>query len=51
MFRLIPTAVHTLEHVETTINAFKDLKDKLEAGYFNKPIEEFIKKYNVQIED
>ncbi|MBN2892587.1 MAG: aminotransferase class I/II-fold pyridoxal phosphate-dependent enzyme [Bacteroidales bacterium] len=51
MFRLIPTAVHNLEHVERTIAAFKDLKDKLEAGYFNKPIEEFIAKYNVKIED
>ncbi len=51
MFRLIPTAAHTLEHVERTINAFKALKKQLDEGYFNKPIEEFISKYNIQIED
>ncbi|MBN2893995.1 MAG: pyridoxal phosphate-dependent aminotransferase family protein [Bacteroidales bacterium] len=51
MFRLIPTAAHTMEQVDRTIEAFKDLKDKLEAGYFNRPMEEFIAKYNVVIED
>ena len=51
MFRLIPTAIHTMEQVDRTIEAFKDLKAKLDAGYFNKPIEEFIAKYNVVIED
>jgi len=51
MFRVIPTAVHTLEHVEKTLAAFKDLKEKSDAGYFNKPVEEFIMKYNVIIED
>lgn len=51
MFRIIPTAVHTMEHVERTIKAFQELKKKLDEGYFEKPIEEFIKKYNVQIED
>ncbi len=51
MFRLIPTAAHTLEHVDRTIKAFQDIKDKLDAGYFNKPIEEFIEKYNIVIED
>jgi len=51
MFRLIPTAVHTLEHVEKTIAAFKDIQEKVNNGYFNKPIEEFIAKYNIEIED
>ena len=49
IFRLIPTSAHTLEQVDRTIEAFKDIKEKLEAGYFNKPIEEFIAKYNVKI--
>ena len=30
LLRLIPTAVHTLEDVEYTINAFKDIRQKLE---------------------
>ncbi len=51
MFRIIPTAVHTLQHVDRTIAAFKDIKEKLESGYFERPIEEFIMKYKVQIED
>ncbi len=36
LFRLIPTAVHTLEDVEYTVNAFKELKPKLEAGKYRK---------------
>ncbi len=51
MFRLIPTAVHTLDHVKQTIEAFKAMKDKLDSGYFDKPVEEFVAKYNVVIED
>jgi glycine C-acetyltransferase len=35
MLRLIPTAVHTLEDVEYTINAFAQLKKKLDAGDFS----------------
>lgn len=35
MLRLIPTAVHTLEDVERTIQAFKEIKLKLEAGKYN----------------
>ncbi|MFM9945140.1 MAG: aminotransferase class I/II-fold pyridoxal phosphate-dependent enzyme [Bacteroidia bacterium] len=35
MLRLIPTAVHTLEDVTRTIQAFKDIKVKLEAGKYN----------------
>jgi glycine C-acetyltransferase len=36
MLRLIPTAVHTLEDVETTINAFKSVKSKLDSGEYRK---------------
>ncbi len=36
MLRLIPTAVHTLEHVETTIEAFSELQVKLKAGKYHK---------------
>lgn len=51
MFRIIPTAIHTLEQVERTITAFKDLQKKSDEGYFNKPIEYFLEKYNITIED
>lgn len=32
LLRLIPTAVHTLQDVEETINAFKAVKSKLDSG-------------------
>lgn len=35
MLRLIPTAVHTLEDVEYTIETFKKVKEKLEAGEYH----------------
>lgn len=35
MLRLIPTAVHTLEDVENTINAFAKIKAKLDAGLYS----------------
>jgi glycine C-acetyltransferase len=38
MLRLIPTAVHTLEDVERTINVFSEIKEKLAQGCYNKPI-------------
>lgn len=34
MLRLIPTAVHTIEDVNETIQAFKEIKVKLEAGQY-----------------
>jgi len=34
MFRIIPTAVHTLEQVERTINSFKQIKANLDAGNY-----------------
>ncbi|MEG2070829.1 MAG: pyridoxal phosphate-dependent aminotransferase family protein [Bacteroidales bacterium] len=38
MLRLIPTAAHTLNDVERTIKVFGEIKEKLAAGYYNKPI-------------
>ena len=34
MLRLIPTAVHTLEDVEYTIETFKKVQEKLQAGEY-----------------
>ena len=34
LLRLIPTAMHTLEDVEYTINAFTEIKDKLSKGEY-----------------
>ena len=38
MLRIIPTAAHTMEHVNRTISVFKEIKKKLDAGEYNKPI-------------
>ena len=39
ILRIIPTAAHTLEDVEYTINAFKAVREKFESGYYrSKPI-------------
>ena len=35
MFRMIPTAAHTPEHVEQTIKAFSDVKKKLDKKEYN----------------
>lgn len=35
ILRLIPTAVHTLEDVDYTINAFRDIKKKLDSGIYD----------------
>lgn len=32
--RLIPTAVHTLEDVQRTLDAFSEVSDKLKSGYY-----------------
>jgi len=34
LFRLIPTAVHTLDDVDITLKAFSEVKEKLEAGKY-----------------
>jgi glycine C-acetyltransferase len=36
IFRIIPTAAHTLEDVEETLNAFSALKAKLDSGFYRK---------------
>jgi glycine C-acetyltransferase len=34
MLRIIPTAAHTLEDVEYTVNAFAEVQEKLKAGAY-----------------
>jgi len=41
LLRLIPTATHTLEDVELTINAFKSIKDKLSSGEYASEMMDF----------
>ena len=36
LLRLIPTASHTLEDVEITLNAFSDIREKLENGTYKR---------------
>lgn len=36
MFRIIPTAVHTMADVEETLSAFSTLKEKLDSNYYRK---------------
>jgi glycine C-acetyltransferase len=36
MFRIIPTAAHTMEDVERTLTAFSALKTKLDSGFYLK---------------
>ena len=36
MFRIIPTAAHTLADVEETLTAFSALKVKLDEGFYRK---------------
>lgn len=36
MLRIIPTASHTMEHVTRTIEVFKEVKKKLDQGYYNR---------------
>lgn len=38
MFRIIPTAVHTLEDVEQTLSAFSKLKQKLDNGFYKEEV-------------
>ncbi len=36
MFRIIPTAVHSMEDVERSLSAFSALKEKLDNGFYRK---------------
>lgn len=38
MFRIIPTAAHTLADVEETLTAFSKLKDKLDSGFYKEEV-------------
>jgi glycine C-acetyltransferase len=38
MFRIIPTAVHTLADVEETLTAFSKLKEKLDSGFYKEEV-------------
>ena len=38
LLRLIPTAMHTLEDVEYTVKAFKNVAQKLANGEYNKDV-------------
>ena len=35
IFRIVSTASHTMEDVEYTLNAFKEIKAKLDSGYYD----------------
>ncbi|HCC69641.1 MAG TPA: 8-amino-7-oxononanoate synthase [Bacteroidales bacterium] len=41
MLRLIPTAVHSLEDVQQTVNAFKDIAEKLRTNAYPKEVPDF----------
>ena len=41
ILRLIPTASHTLEDIEVSIKAFKEIKKRLEAGIYKKEAEKY----------
>ena len=38
MFRIIPTASHTLADVEQTLSAFSKLKEKLDSGFYKEEV-------------
>ena len=38
IFRIIPTAVHTLDDVQRTLDAFKEIRRKLQDGYYSDEI-------------
>ncbi len=41
MLRLIPTSVHTLEDVEYTVNAFREVSEKLRTNSYPKEVPDF----------
>jgi glycine C-acetyltransferase len=43
MLRLIPTASHSLKDVEYTINAFKEIKRKIDNNLYPNEIADFSK--------
>ena len=45
MLRLIPTAAHSMEDVEYTLKAFKEVKAKLDNGMYKGELNEVVAKY------
>ena len=41
LLRLIPTATHTVEDIEETLNSFSEIREKLTSGYYRKISEKF----------
>ena len=41
LLRLIPTATHTLEDIDETLNSFSEIREKLTGGYYRKISEKF----------
>ena len=35
IFRIIPTAAHTMDDVNYTLNAFKEVREKLGRGFYD----------------
>ena len=44
MLRLIPTAAHTLEDVEYTVKAFKEIKKKVDNNEYPDKMADFVRK-------
>lgn len=40
IFRIIPTAAHSIEDVDYTLNAFKEIKENLANGFYDHPVPE-----------
>ena len=41
LLRLIPTATHTVEDIDETLNSFSEIREKLNGGYYKKISEKF----------
>ena len=41
LLRLIPTATHTVEDIDETLNSFSEIREKLTVGYYRKISEKF----------
>ena len=41
LLRLIPTATHTVEDINETLNSFSEIREKLNGGYYRKISEKF----------
>ena len=41
LLRLIPTATHTVEDIDETLNSFSEIREKLTGGYYRKTSEKY----------